>query len=70
MASQTSLIADLEDAVQNGSSERRIETLRRITNLYLNDSDRLNEDQIARRWTAQRVLRFRRTEHSLKKQPA
>lgn len=46
MSSRTSLIADLEDAVQNGSSERRVETLRRVTNLYLVDSERLNEEQI------------------------
>ena len=46
MSSQTSLIADLEDAVQHGSTEKRLETLRRITNLFLVDSEKLNEEQV------------------------
>ena len=40
------LIAELEDALKDGSSERRVETLRRITDLFLNDADRLNEQQV------------------------
>jgi uncharacterized protein (DUF2336 family) len=42
----TLLIAELEDALKDGSSERRVETLRRITDLFLNDADRLNEQQV------------------------
>src|SRR5260221_4468836 len=41
-----SIIADLEDAVRGGSSAKRVETLRQVTDLFLNDGERLNEDQI------------------------
>lgn len=41
-----SLIAELEDAIQGGSRDRRVETLRRVTDLFLSDADRLNEQQI------------------------
>jgi uncharacterized protein (DUF2336 family) len=41
-----SLIADLEGAIKNGSSDRRVETLRRVTDLFLSDADRLNEAQV------------------------
>jgi hypothetical protein len=47
MGAQQSLIAELEDAIQSGSSEKRVETLRRVTDLFLNDADRLNEAQVA-----------------------
>jgi uncharacterized protein (DUF2336 family) len=47
MPAQASLIAELEDAIQHGSSDRRLETLRRVTDLYLLDSERLSEEQIA-----------------------
>jgi len=43
---QRSLIVELEDAIKSGSSDKRVETLRRITDLFLNDADRLNETQI------------------------
>jgi uncharacterized protein (DUF2336 family) len=46
MSAQQSLIVELEDAIKNGSSEKRVETLRRVTDLFLNDADRLNEAQI------------------------
>jgi len=46
MSAQQSLIVELEEAIQSGSSEKRVETLRRVTDLFLNDSDRLNEAQI------------------------
>jgi uncharacterized protein (DUF2336 family) len=46
MSVQPSLIGELEDAIKNGSSEKRVETLRRVTDLFLNDADRLNETQI------------------------
>jgi uncharacterized protein (DUF2336 family) len=41
-----SIIAELEDAVTSGSSERRVSTLRRVTDLFLHDGERLNEDQV------------------------
>jgi uncharacterized protein (DUF2336 family) len=43
---RASLIADLETAIQNGSKSERIDTLRRITDLFLSTQDRLNDDQI------------------------
>jgi uncharacterized protein (DUF2336 family) len=41
-----SLMAELEVAVKNGSPEKRVDTLRRITGLFLDESDRLNEQQV------------------------
>jgi uncharacterized protein (DUF2336 family) len=41
-----SIIAELEDAVRNGSSEKRVDTLRQVTNLFLHDGERLSEDQV------------------------
>src|SRR5258707_15197204 len=40
-----SIIAELEDAVRGGSSARRGETLRQGTDLFLNDGERLSDDQ-------------------------
>src|ERR1700693_1836111 len=41
-----SIIAELEDAVKSGSSQKRVETLRRVTDLFLHDGERLSEDQV------------------------
>src|SRR6202790_3543533 len=41
-----SIIAELEDAVQSGSPQKRVETLRQVTNIFLHDGARLHEDQI------------------------
>jgi uncharacterized protein (DUF2336 family) len=41
-----SLIAELELAVKDDLLENRTKTLRRITDLFLNDADRLTDDQI------------------------
>jgi uncharacterized protein (DUF2336 family) len=41
-----SIIAELEDAVRNGTSEKRIDTLRQVTNLFLHDGERLSVDQV------------------------
>jgi uncharacterized protein (DUF2336 family) len=41
-----SIIDELEDAVKSGSSQKRVETLRQVTNLFLHDGERLSEDQI------------------------
>ncbi len=40
------LIAELEEAVHSGSAEKRVETLRRITDLFLGEADRLNDAQV------------------------
>ncbi len=43
---RASLIAELESAVQSGSKEERVDTLRRITDLFLSTQDRLSAEQI------------------------
>jgi uncharacterized protein (DUF2336 family) len=45
-ASVPSLIAELEEVISAGSQERRSETLRRVTDLFLDNADRLNQAQI------------------------
>ena len=46
MYHQRSLISELEVAVRYGSQEKRVENLRRITDLFLGEQERLNEEQI------------------------
>ena len=46
MSVGASLIAELEDAIQSGSKDKRVDTLRRITDLFVTDADRLNDKQI------------------------
>ena len=46
MTAAASLIPELESALNSGSSEKRLATLRKMTDLFLNDADRLNETQI------------------------
>ena len=41
-----SIIAELEDAVRDGTSAKRVNTLRRVTDLFLNDGERLNDEQV------------------------
>jgi len=41
-----SLIAELEEAIASGSSDKRMDTLRRVTDLFLGESDRLNDAQV------------------------
>jgi uncharacterized protein (DUF2336 family) len=41
-----SIISELEDAVRTGSSAKRVDTLRQVTDLFLHDGDRLNDDQV------------------------
>jgi uncharacterized protein (DUF2336 family) len=45
-AAPASLIAELESSVKDDSPEDRIRTLRRITDLFLGDADRLNDEQV------------------------
>jgi hypothetical protein len=47
MAARNSVIVELEDALRRGSPQRRAETLRRITDLFLGSADRFSADQIA-----------------------
>ncbi len=47
MPEQLSLIDDLETAIKQGSPDNRVQTLRRITDLFLHDANRLNDEQIA-----------------------
>jgi uncharacterized protein (DUF2336 family) len=46
MGAQQSLMDELEEAVQSGSRERRVDTLRRITDLFLVAPAQFNNDQI------------------------
>jgi uncharacterized protein (DUF2336 family) len=46
-AVSASLIIELEGAVHSGSAEKRVETLRRVTDLFLGEADRLNDEQIS-----------------------
>ena len=46
MLQPVSIIAELEEAVRSGSSAKRINTLRQVTDLFLRDADRLSEDQV------------------------
>src|SRR5580658_9478036 len=41
-----SLIAELEDAIESGSKDRRLDTLRRVIDLFVSDADRFNDQQI------------------------
>src|SRR5215470_3514795 len=41
-----SIIAELEDAVTGGSSAKRVSTLRKVTDLFLHDGERLNDEQV------------------------
>jgi len=42
----SSLFDDLDTALQSGSSEKRVAMLRQVTDLFLSEADRLNEEQI------------------------
>ena len=46
MQQPISIIAELEDAVQSGSSAKRVSTLRQVTDLFLHDAERLSEEQV------------------------
>jgi uncharacterized protein (DUF2336 family) len=40
------LMGELDDALQSGAPERRVQLLRRITDHFLSESSRLNEEQV------------------------
>jgi uncharacterized protein (DUF2336 family) len=46
MNANVSLISELEDALNTASEDRRVETLRRVTDLFLGGANRLNDMQI------------------------
>jgi uncharacterized protein (DUF2336 family) len=46
MEAGQSLISELEDAIQSGSKDKRVDSLRRITDLFVADANRLNDQQI------------------------
>jgi uncharacterized protein (DUF2336 family) len=46
MVQDHSLIAELENAIASGSKDKRVDALRRITDLFVADADRLNDQQI------------------------
>src|SRR5215217_3780658 len=46
MNAHASIISELDDALNSASDERRVETLRRITDLFVSGADRLNDLQI------------------------
>ena len=45
-ADSSSLFDELDAALQSGSSEKRLGMLRQVTDLFLNEADRLSEEQI------------------------
>lgn len=46
MKPSISIIDELEEAVKSGSSAKRIETLRQVTDLFLHDAERLSDEQV------------------------
>jgi uncharacterized protein (DUF2336 family) len=46
-AAPASLLPELEDVVQHGSAEKRAETLRRITSLFLDSAPQFNDEHVA-----------------------
>jgi uncharacterized protein (DUF2336 family) len=46
MSAPVSLIPELEDVIQQGSPERRAETLKRITAFFLDGASRFNDDHV------------------------
>src|SRR6478609_4971345 len=46
-AAPASLLPELEEVVQHGSAEKRAETLRRITGLFLDSASQFNDHHVA-----------------------
>jgi uncharacterized protein (DUF2336 family) len=47
MTAQASLLPEIDAALRRGPPQRRVETLDRITDLFLHSADRLSEEQVA-----------------------
>jgi uncharacterized protein (DUF2336 family) len=45
-STETSLLDDLDVALQGGSSDKRVDILKRVTNLFVTDAPRLNDAQV------------------------
>jgi uncharacterized protein (DUF2336 family) len=45
-STETSLLDDLDVALQGGSSDKRVDMLKRVTNLFVTDAPRLNDAQV------------------------
>jgi hypothetical protein len=46
MPAAASLIPELEDVLQNGSREKRVVTLKRITSLFIDGAANFNDDHV------------------------
>jgi Uncharacterized protein conserved in bacteria len=46
MSAQASLIPELEEVIQRGSSEKRTKTLRRVTTFFLDGASQFNDDHL------------------------
>jgi uncharacterized protein (DUF2336 family) len=46
MTAQDSLISELEESIRADSNEKRVQTLRKVTDLFLTETDRFNDQQI------------------------
>ena len=46
MLTQNSLITELETALQSGSLDKRLASMRRVTDLFLNSAPHLNDEQV------------------------
>jgi len=46
MLDSVSIISELEEAMRGGSSAKRVSTLRKVTDLFLEEQQRLSEDQV------------------------
>jgi uncharacterized protein (DUF2336 family) len=46
MAAPDSLISELEESIRAGSHEKRVQTLRKVTDLFLAENERFNDEQI------------------------
>ena len=47
LKAKLSVVTELEDALKTGSPDKRLATLRKVTGLFLDELNRLNEQQIA-----------------------
>ena len=46
MLAPKSIVAELEAAVQSGSLDKRISTMQRVTDFFLNSAEQLNDEQV------------------------
>src|SRR5882672_10591298 len=46
MIARDSLISELEESIHGGSHDKRVQTLRKVTDLFLAETERFSDDQI------------------------